>query len=69
MGYLVLRRKPGEGITLRLPDGGRIHISVSEFGGARARVAIDAPATVQVMRDELVELAPVAGVASVRSAE
>lgn len=54
MGYLVLGRKPEERIRLYTSDG-TIEIVVIETDPERARLAIDAPPTVRIMRTELEE--------------
>lgn len=54
MPNLVLTRKRGEGILLRLPDGRVIKVSVVEFRGSkRVRLAIDADTDVRIVREEL----------------
>jgi carbon storage regulator len=46
---LVLSRKVGEAIVI----GGGIRISVAEINGGRVRLAIDAPRSVRVDREEV----------------
>ena len=46
---LVLTRKPGEGIAI----GSEIRVVVLEVKGTHVRLGIEAPATVQVHRDEV----------------
>ncbi|MBT5210175.1 MAG: carbon storage regulator [Halieaceae bacterium] len=50
---LVLGRKSGEGITLQSSDG-EIKISATLVAGS-IRLAIDAPDSVKVVRDELIQ--------------
>ena len=65
MGFLILSRREGEGITLslkadypaeelirQLREGG-IRILVTEIIGNQARVGIEAPRGVLIVRDEL----------------
>ena len=51
---LVLSRRPGEAIVMRLPNGQRIKVIVCErrVGGAVA-LAIEAPRAVEIWREEL----------------
>jgi sRNA-binding carbon storage regulator CsrA len=64
---LILTRRPGEGLTIRLDPSVDLRTPVGELlgqGGIRARVAaihssqvrfgIDAPVEFQVLRDELI---------------
>lgn len=67
MGYLVLTRREGEKITLRVQPGtdaddllaqlllDGITIDVLETSGTRARIGIEAPQDLQILRAELVE--------------
>jgi len=67
MGYLVLTRKEGEKITLRVQPGtdaddllaqlllDGITISVLETSGTRPRIGIEAPQDLQILRRELEE--------------
>ncbi|MEN8712561.1 MAG: carbon storage regulator [Arenicellales bacterium] len=48
---LVLTRKPGESIILKHPDIEPIILTVLENG----RLGIDAPAEVQIIREELLK--------------
>ncbi len=50
---LILRRKAGESLLV----GGNIRITVSEIDGDGVRLAIDAPRSVTILRQELVEAA------------
>lgn len=48
---LVLTRKPGEKIVI----SGNITITLIEVNGGKARIGIEAPANVSIMREELLE--------------
>ena len=52
---LTLSRKVGEHILLRLPDGTRIRIYLTQLLGRRARISTDAPKAVRITRGELDE--------------
>lgn len=68
MGYLVLTRREGEKITLRVQPGtdaddllaqlllDGITIEVLESSGSRARIGIAAPQDLQILRAELEEV-------------
>lgn len=49
---LVLSRKVGESIVI----GDSIHIKVLDVSGSKIRIGIEAPPSVQVMREELLPL-------------
>ena len=51
---LVLTRKVDESITLTLPDGSVIVITLTEVRGDKVRIGIDAPGSIQVLRSELI---------------
>lgn len=67
MGYLVLTRREGEKITLRVQPGTNaeelleqllldgITIKLKDIDGSRAKIAIEAPADLQILRSELEE--------------
>lgn len=67
MSYLVLTRKEGEMITLRVQPGtdaddllaqlvlDGITIKLKDIDGSRAEIAIEAPADLQILRSELEE--------------
>lgn len=67
MGYLVLTRREGEKITIRVQPGtdpdelleqlmiDGITIDVLETAGSRARIGIEAPQDLQILRAELEE--------------
>jgi carbon storage regulator CsrA len=50
---LVLTRRPGEKIVLRLEDGREIEIVLVETDRGRVRLGVAAPRTVTVSRGEL----------------
>jgi carbon storage regulator len=52
---LVLSRMKDESITLVLPDGGHIKISVVDIRGDKTRIGVDAAPEIYVYRTELVE--------------
>ena len=65
MGYLVLSRRPGETVHLTITPGtdperllrqlrDGISITLIDSTGHAARIAIDAPPAVTIMREELV---------------
>ena len=51
---LVLTRKVDESLTLTLPDGSVIVITLTEVRGDNVRIGIDAPRDVTVLRSELI---------------
>lgn len=67
MGYLVLTREEGKGITLRVQPGTNaeelleqllldgITIKLKDIDGSRAKIAIEAPMDLQILRSELEE--------------
>ncbi|WP_157959208.1 carbon storage regulator [Marinomonas shanghaiensis] len=60
MGNLLLTRKPGEGITINVPaseKGTVIHVIAepNPHNAKQTRFAINAPKSVSVLRDELIE--------------
>ncbi|MBJ7539854.1 carbon storage regulator [Marinomonas transparens] len=57
-GYLVLSRRQNEGLTITIPASSEdtvIHTKVSSIRGKQARLAIQAPSGVTVVRDEIKE--------------
>lgn len=50
---LVLSRKSDESLTLFLPDGGRMLIRIKDICNQGAKICIDAPKNVRVVRTEL----------------
>jgi carbon storage regulator len=51
---LVLSRREGEAIILETSDG-TITVRLTEYNGSQTRVGVDAPASVRVLREELLE--------------
>jgi len=56
---LVVSRKLGESVTIDLPDGRVIKVTLTEVGLGKARIGIDAPRDVNIARTELVPPKPV----------
>lgn len=68
MSYLVLTRREGEKITLRVQPGtdaddllaqlllDGITVTVKNIEGSRAKIAIEAPQDLQILRSELEEV-------------
>ena len=52
---LVLTRSKDESITLVLPDGGRIEMTVVDIRGDKTRIGVKANPKIYVYRTELVE--------------
>ena len=50
---LILSRKEGEGLTLILPNGDNIKITLSEYQGLQTKVCITAPDDILILRNEL----------------
>ena len=50
---LILERKEGESIVIILPDGRTGRLTITSTGRSHARVAIDLPSDVTVLREEL----------------
>jgi len=67
MGYLVLARREGEHITLRVSPGtdaedllaqlllDGITVRVGQMGGGQVKIGIEAPHDLQILRSELEE--------------
>jgi len=55
---LVLSRRDGEAIELRLPSGEVVLVSVVKTKGNTVRIGIDAPEDVHILRQELVRTMP-----------
>jgi carbon storage regulator CsrA len=54
---LVLSRREGEAIILETSDG-PITIRLTEYNGNQTRVGVEAPRSVKVLREELLDDAP-----------
>ncbi|MFC1772643.1 carbon storage regulator [Pseudomonadota bacterium] len=52
---LILTRRPGESIIIELPTGEQIKVVVLEAKGNQIRIGTDAPETITIMREELLE--------------
>jgi carbon storage regulator len=55
---LVLSRREGEAIILETSDG-PITIRLTEYNGSQTRIGVEAPRSVKVLREELLEESPV----------
>lgn len=55
---LVLSRRDGEAIELRLPSGEVVLVSVVKVKGNTVRIGIDAAQDVHILRQELVDTMP-----------
>jgi len=51
---LILSRKEGESIILNLPDGEQVRICLTQYNGDQTRVGIEAPLSIQILREELI---------------
>ena len=56
---MVVTRKLGESITIDLPDGKVIKITLTEVGLGKARIGIEAPRDINIARTELVPVKPI----------
>jgi carbon storage regulator CsrA len=52
---LAITRRPGESIVIELPSAEQTAVAVARIRGEQARMAIDAPEHVPVVRSELLE--------------
>ena len=52
---LVLTRKRHERVLLALPGGQKIWVEVVDAHGGSARLSIDAPASVRICREEILD--------------
>lgn len=52
---LILTRKTGESIILKLEDGRQIKVTLSEIRRNQARIAFDAPLEIEILREELTD--------------
>lgn len=53
---LVITRKEGESIILNTVDGD-VRVAIKSIGsGGQVKLSIDAPGTVEVLREELIDL-------------
>lgn len=51
---LILKRKIGDSITLEFPNGMRVVIEITELLSNAAKVGINAPSEVRILRTELI---------------
>lgn len=65
---LVLSRNPSESVLLILPDGREITLTVIAVRDSRARLGIDAPNDVTILREEVQQAALVAALEPVPAA-
>jgi carbon storage regulator len=52
---LVLTRRPGETLIIDLPTGEQVKVTVLSVKGNQVRLGLDAPAEIQILREELRE--------------
>ena len=52
---LTLSRKEGESLILTLEDGQTIEVHLDQIRGTQARISIDAPDSVKILREELLD--------------
>ena len=50
---LALGMREGERVVLLLPDGRRIDVVVGRCGNGKAKLAIDAPKDIEILREKL----------------
>lgn len=55
MGVLALSRRRNEKILLRTPDGTVVALTVLEIRGDKVRLVFDAPRTVEIVREEVLQ--------------
>ena len=55
---LVLTRRLNERIRIKLPDGRFIWLTVADAARGMARIGIEAPREIEVMREELIANQP-----------
>ena len=53
LDMLVLSRKVGESIILKLPNDEQVRICLTEYQGQQTRVGIEAPEAIKIIREEL----------------
>jgi len=59
---LILQRRPGQRVRLTLPDGSLVWITIADvrsWAAGTVALGIEAPASVKVLREELIYQAPV----------
>jgi len=55
---LVLTRRVGESILIKLPTGEQITVTVLEVKGNQIRIGTDAPDDISIVREELLDRLP-----------
>ena len=56
---LILTRRVGETLIIMTPAGEHIEVAVLGVKGNQVRIGTDAPDHIQIMREELMESAPI----------
>ncbi|MGD8674109.1 MAG: carbon storage regulator [Thiogranum sp.] len=56
---LILTRRVGESLIIETPAGEHIEVAVLGVKGNQVRIGTDAPDHIQIMREELMESAPI----------
>ena len=52
---LILSRRPGESLIIKLPTGEQIKVTVLTNTSNQVRIGTDAPDDIAIMREELLE--------------
>ena len=52
---LILTRRPGESLIIKLPTGEKIKVTVLGVKGNQVRIGTDAPENIAILREELLE--------------
>ena len=52
---LILTRRPGESLIIKLPTGEQIKVTVLGVKGNQVRIGTDAPENITILREELLE--------------
>ena len=55
---LAITRRVGESVTIFLPDGRTIEVVVYQTHSRKARIGIEAPDDIDILRTELIERQP-----------
>ena len=53
---LILARKQGESLILKTPDGTQIKVVILGTKNGLARIGVDAPSDIEILRDELLKV-------------
>jgi carbon storage regulator len=59
IAMLILTRRVGESLIIETPAGEHIEVAVLGVKGNQVRIGTDAPDHIQIMREELMESAPI----------